>query len=99
MTSSPSLSLRPARPEDAAAVAVLQAMDEVTLAAPVMVAAHDGRVVAALSLADGAVAAHPFAPPADAVARLRLRARQVRGSVRPRGRFLGLRLPARLVAG
>jgi hypothetical protein len=99
MTSSPSLSLRRARPEDAAAVAALQAMDEVTVAAPVVVAAHDGRVVAALSLADGAVAADPFARTADAVALLRLRARQERGSAGPGGRFLGLRLPARLVAG
>ena len=93
-----SVALRYARPADARAVADLAAMEEVVLHEPVMVAARAGRVVAAVSLADGAVAADPFVRTADAVALLRLRARQERRSAAPR-RLFGLRLPAGLVTG
>jgi hypothetical protein len=98
MSSPASLSLRYARPADARAVADLQAMDEVVLHEPVMVAARGDRVVAALSLHDGAVAADPFARTADAVALLRFRALQERRSAAPRRRF-GFRRPVRLLAG
>ncbi len=92
-----SLTLRHARPADAEAVADLAAMEEVVLQEPVMVAVRAGRVVAALSLADGAVAADPFVRTADAVALLRMRARQERvRSARSRRRF---RMRAGLVAG
>ena len=93
-----SLALRYARPADAAAVADLAAMEAVVLHEPVMVAAHGERVVAALSVHDGTVAADPFARTADAVALLRLRAVQERRSAAPRRRF-GFRRPVRLVTG
>jgi hypothetical protein len=98
MSSPASLSLRYARTADARSVADLEAMEEVVLHEPVMVAARSGRVVAALSLYDGAVAADPFVRTADAVALLRLRALQERSSAAPRRRF-GLRRPIRLVTG
>jgi hypothetical protein len=98
MSSPASLSLRYSRPADARAVADLEAMEEVVLQEPVMVAARGERVVAALSLFDGTVAADPFARTADAVALLRFRAAQERRSAAPRRRF-GLRRPVRLIAG
>ena len=92
-----SLTLRPARPADAESIDDLAAMEEVVLHAPVMVAVREDQVVAALSLADGAVAADPFVRTADAVALLRMRARQARRhSARSRRRF---RMRAGLVAG
>jgi hypothetical protein len=97
MSSPASLSLRYARHTDTRAVADLEAMDEVVLHEPVMVAARGDRVVAALSLYDGAVAADPFVRTADAVGLLRLRAVQERPSGAPRRRFL--RRPIRLVTG
>jgi len=88
MTSSPALSLLAAEPVDAPAVARLAALDETEpLAGPVLLAITDGRAVAALSVTDGRVAADPFTHTADAVAMLRLRARQQR---RSGGRRLGL---------
>jgi hypothetical protein len=91
------LTLRRARPADAAAIAELASMEEVVIREPVMVAARGERIIAALSLADGAVAADPFERTADAVALLRMRERQERRhSARSRRRF-ALRLG--LVAG
>jgi hypothetical protein len=98
MSSPASLSLRYSRAADARAVADLEAMEEVVVHEPVMVAARGERVVAALSLFDGTVAADPFARTADAVALLRFRAAQERRSAAPRRRF-GLRRPVRLIAG
>ena len=98
MSSPASLSLRYARPADARALADLEAMEEVVLHGPVLLATRDDRVVAALSLHDGTVAADPFARTADAVALLRFRAAQERRSAAPRRRF-GLRRPVRLIAG
>jgi len=92
-----SLTLRHALPADAESIDDLSAMEEVVLHAPVMVAVREDRVVAALSLADGTVAADPFVRTADAVALLRMRARQERRhSARSRRRF---RMRAGLVAG
>jgi hypothetical protein len=51
--------------------------------APVLVGARCQRVVAALSLRDGAVIADPFVPTADIVALQRLRARQLGRRERP----------------
>ena len=97
MPSPASLSLHTAAPVDDRDVARLAALDEVApLQHPVFVARLDGRPVAALSLADGRVAADPFARTADAVALLRFRSRQLRRSVSPRGR-LGLGRPVRAV--
>src|SRR5918994_7421584 len=83
MSSPASLHLLPAEPVDAGTVARLAALDETEpLAAPVLLAVADGQAVAALSVADGRVAADPFARTGEAVALLRLRARQAR---RPSG--------------
>ena len=88
MTSTASLQLRRATAADAAAVAHLTDLDETPrLQAPVLVAYVDGRPLAALSQADGRVAADPFARTQDAVALLRLRAAQARGSGARRRRF------------
>jgi hypothetical protein len=91
MTSSPtSLSLLPAEAVDAGTVARLAALDETEpLAAPVLLAVADGQAVAALSVSDGRVAADPFARTGEAVALLRLRARQARGSGASRRLGLG----------
>jgi hypothetical protein len=95
-----SLTLRPAGADDARAVADLTAMEAVApLRRPALVAVSDDRVVAALSLADGRVAADPFARTAGVVALLRLRAAGDPSSVAPRRRFLRLGLAVRLVAG
>lgn len=90
MSSSPAtLSLLPAEAVDAVTVARLAALDEAEpLAGPVLLAVADGRPVAALSVADGRVAADPFTHTADAVAMLRLRAHQQRS--RGAGRRLRL---------
>ncbi len=92
MTSPASLTLLPAGPVDAGTLARLAALDETEpLAGPVLLAVADGRAVAALSVSDGRVAADPFAPTSEAVALLKLRARQSRGSRRSRpARRLGL---------
>ena len=91
MTSS--LYLRPATAADAKAVARLAALDETeTPRGPVLMAFADGRPVAALSMADGRVAADPFARTAEAVELLAVRARRERRSAAPRrGRRLGRR--------
>ncbi len=93
MPSTASLYLLPAGPVDEGTLARLTALDETEpLAEPVLLAVADGKAVAALSVADGRVAADPFARTADAVAMLRLRARQEqRRSARRRpGLRLGL---------
>jgi hypothetical protein len=52
--------------------------------APVLLGERAGRVVAALSLADGAVVADPFVPTTDLVDLLALRARQISRETQPR---------------
>ena len=90
MTSPASLYLLPAGPVDAGTVARLAALDETEpLTGDVLLALADGRPVAALSVDDGRVAADPFARTGEAVALLRLRARQARrrsGTARRLGR-------------
>jgi hypothetical protein len=79
MTSPASLFLLPAGPVDAGTLTRLAALDETEpLSGDVLLAVADGRAVAAMSVADGRVAADPFAPTGEAVALLRLRARQTR---------------------
>jgi hypothetical protein len=98
MPSPASLYLLPAGPVDQGTLARLAALDETEpLAEPVLLAVSDGKAVAALSVADGRVAADPFARTADAVAMLRLRARQQQRSAGPRRR-LRLRVGAGLAA-
>lgn len=53
-----------------------------------LLAERDGVPVAALSVADGRVAADPFEPTAEGVALLRLRAAQLEGRVHAHGRGL-----------
>jgi hypothetical protein len=74
----PSLSLRWAGPADDALLRRLAELDSTRpLRRPILLAERDGVAVAALSAADGRVAADPFEPTAEAVALLRLRAAQV----------------------
>jgi hypothetical protein len=81
-TAPASLFLRHATSADTRAVAYLSELDESErLADPVLMAFDGERPLAALSLADGRAVADPFARTADAVALLRLRARQGRSSV------------------
>ena len=69
------LMIRPAYPDDAAALERLARLDsQRPLVAPALVAERDGRILAALSAASGRVIADPFAPTADLVALLRLHA-------------------------
>jgi hypothetical protein len=78
--------IRLARRGDAGAIRDLEALDGRVLAdGPRLVAEMDDKVVAALSVADGVVAADPFVCTVNAVALLRLRARQLRiaGTRRP----------------
>ena len=74
----PPVVLRLARPQDAATVARLAALDSAPpLREPALLAVVDGRALAALSLADRRVVADPFAPTADLVDLLRTRASPV----------------------
>jgi hypothetical protein len=77
----PTVVLRLARPEDAATLARLAALDSAPpLREPALLALVDGRALAALSLTDRRVVANPFAPTADIVDLLGKRA----SSVEPR---------------
>ena len=82
--------IRFARRHDAAAIRDLEALDGRTLADGArLVAELDDAVVAAISVTDGVVAADPFQCTVNAVALLRLRARQLRiaGTPRPAPRL------------
>jgi hypothetical protein len=73
-----SLSLRWAGAADDALLRRLAQLDSTRpLQQPVLLAEREGVALAALSAADGRVAADPFEPTAEAVALLRLRAAQV----------------------
>lgn len=77
-TPSEPLTVRLASPGDWPALRVLAELDSArTPAAPLLVGERAGRLVAALSLNDGAVIADPFQRSADVVALLELRARQL----------------------
>src|SRR5689334_9683623 len=76
--SSPSLTIRPARPVDDWAIARLAALDSASpLTGDVLVAESDGIPVAAVAVATGDAIADPFVPSAETVAVLRMRARQL----------------------
>jgi len=77
--SSADVVIRFARPRDAGAIRDLEALDSRVLGdGQRLVAEHDGIVVAAISVADGKVAADPFECTINSVALLRVRARQLR---------------------
>ncbi len=79
MTSPASLHLLAAGPVDAGTLARLAALDETTpLTGEVLLAIADGQAVAAMSVDDGRVAADPFTRSDEAVALLKVRARQAR---------------------
>ena len=74
------LTVRMASDHDAYPLAQLAAVDSADpLAGRVLLAEIDGRPVAAVSFADGAVVADPFRRTADVVQMLRVRAAQMRG--------------------
>lgn len=78
-TSSASISIRAARPEDAGAIRRLAALDSAPAPrAPVLVAEVDGELRAALSVGDGRSVADPFHSSRELVALLRLHAAQAR---------------------
>jgi hypothetical protein len=67
--------IRPAYPDDAAALERLARLDSRRpLSGPVLVAERDGRLLAALATATGRHVADPFSPTADLVALLEVRA-------------------------
>jgi hypothetical protein len=92
------VTLRCAEARDGPALARLAQLDSASpLAAPVLVADLEGELLAAISLADGAVVANPFQPTAALVELLRARERQLRsgGWLRSRARRrIRRRLPA-----
>jgi hypothetical protein len=77
------VTLRFARPDDASELAHLAQLDSAAAPAPpALLGELSGRLVAALSLADGRVLADPFVPTAAVVELLRARARQLNGTAR-----------------
>jgi hypothetical protein len=80
------LVVRRGRPTDVAELADLAALDSARpLTGQTIVAAVDGRMVAAVSLHDGRVVADPFTPTADVVEILRLHTAGARSAkARPR---------------
>jgi hypothetical protein len=82
------LTLRLAQPEDALALLYLAELDSAAaLTGSVLLAERDGRVLAARSLDSGATIADPFAPTADVVDLLAVRARTLHGARIPRRRL------------
>lgn len=72
------VTIRPAFPDDAQALARLAALDSAqSPPAPVLVAEIDGELLAAMSLADGSVVADPFHRTAALLELLSARARQL----------------------
>lgn len=76
LPSTDALVIRPAYPDDAAVLTRLARLDSQRPLGrrATLVAERDGRILAALSAADGRAIADPFAPTADLVALLRLHA-------------------------
>lgn len=98
----PTITIRAAAPRDTATLERLAALDETArIFLPALIAEQDGRPVAALSLADGLVAADPFVRTAPAVELLELRAGRLAAPAGSRRRIsLGRRarrtVPARV---
>jgi hypothetical protein len=73
------VTIRWATPTDLPALERVAELDSKRLpAGPMLIAAVDGRIWAALSILDGAAVADPFTPSADLVGLLRTRASQLR---------------------
>ena len=93
----PTVALRMAERDEAAAVRRLAALDDApALEGPVLLAVMDGEAVAALSLLDRRVVANPLLATRDLVQLLRLRAEHIagRGPGPRRGRAALLRRAA-----
>ena len=76
---SPTLTFRPALPEDAEALETLAALDSSpALRGPVLMAEADGDLVAAVELVGGRMVSDPFRSTADARRLLAARATQLR---------------------
>jgi hypothetical protein len=74
------ISIRAATPDDAHSVTQLALLDSAEPpTAPLLLAERDGRLQAALSLSDGTTIADPFAPTAELIALLHVRAERLRG--------------------
>ena len=87
MRTTDTIVIRRARAADAPILTRLAALDSRPVpGADSLIAELDGVAVAALDLADGAVVADPFAPTADVVELLRLRASRVGASADGRRR-------------
>jgi hypothetical protein len=92
-TTADTIIIRRARAADGRVLARLAALDSARLpGADSLVAEADGVPVAALDLTDGHVVADPFAPTADVVELLRMRADRVQGAAR-RGARTHVRRP------
>lgn len=79
--STPAVTIRPAFPDDAQALARLAALDSAqSPPGPVLVAEVDGELRAALSIADGSIVADPFHRTAALLELLSARAGQLAGS-------------------
>jgi hypothetical protein len=77
-TTTDTVTIRRAGSDDRVALKLLAMLDSTRqLRGPVLVAESGGLVLAAISLADGRVAADPFFPTADLVALLRARAERL----------------------
>jgi hypothetical protein len=80
------VTIRPAFPDDAAALARLAALDCARVpAGPLLLAEIDGEPWAAVALADGRAIADPFRPTAALVDLLRRRRAQLAAAREPRG--------------
>jgi hypothetical protein len=99
-TTAPSVLIRAARGSDGAALTRLAALDSAPVpAGDLLVGEADGELVAARSLATGAVIADPFRPTADVVALLGLRAGALADGERRRPRRVrSLLRPARVAS-
>jgi hypothetical protein len=94
------LVIRPAYPDDHAPLERLARLDSQRplRRGPTLVAERDGRILAAFATADGRAIADPFAPTADLVALLRLRAAAESSAATSRGAQGGRELLRRVGA-
>lgn len=89
-----SITIRPAYPDDAAALRRLAALDSASVPAqPLLVAEVDGELRVAVSTADLSAVADPFTPTVQIVELVRSHIRQVARASAPRRRGLGRLVP------
>lgn len=86
------LVIRIADPADVPALHTLAALDSVLpFTGAALIAELDEQMVAAVSLANGREVADPFVPTSEILELLRMRAKQLKPRLAPRGRFATLR--------